>query len=395
MKFLLQACLVFIIVSSFLSPAFAMLPEPGLYEKRNASGRLEAELSIFRPEGVSYYDGRNMANIEYLYFRRFSSDGKCMEEEATSYDWKTDVAGSGWGKIRIKGKDCVSCYEGHMFYSEPVTIENSRDAFTFAEKDIADVSIHENRFLSGRYKKVKGTPHMGPALMIYAYEKKFAGDFTSERKPSIYSYRKHSFADIHVAEKMEGKIRKGIIFDGGFNIVLMDNMRSEYFPLFVSYGFSKSAFLGRASSDPLLNSVYMYNWLLRKNYVCLPDICAPYVKMTDFYSGEGENAITTCAYEVRFNLSDGSRVVVAKGDVTDSREIRGESFSGRYSIDGDGAALMAVPKSDGRIIMKLQNGTDIDCFGYVLSDGASGWRYCRAGNGSGGFISSKFLRLKK
>ena len=89
--------------------AWAMLPEDGIYEKKDESGNVTARMFIITLDGKASetQEGRSMktsAGAPIIALQALDGGGNVTEELATCYIWKTDTAGAGETGLRLRGE---------------------------------------------------------------------------------------------------------------------------------------------------------------------------------------------------------------------------------------------------------------------------------------------------
>ena len=89
--------------------AWAMLPEDGIYEKKDESGIVTARMFIITLNGKASetQEGRTMetsTGAPIIALQALDGSGNVTEELATCYTWKTDTAGAGETGLRLRGE---------------------------------------------------------------------------------------------------------------------------------------------------------------------------------------------------------------------------------------------------------------------------------------------------
>ncbi|MBO5590544.1 MAG: hypothetical protein J5923_04820, partial [Acidaminococcaceae bacterium] len=89
---------------------WAALPQDGVYEKKDESGKVTARMYVLSLEGKGMEGPgqRSMvssAGAPYIALEAFDGSGQVREELATSYIWKTHTAGAGETGIRLTGEN--------------------------------------------------------------------------------------------------------------------------------------------------------------------------------------------------------------------------------------------------------------------------------------------------
>jgi hypothetical protein len=121
-----------------------------------------------------------------------------------------------------------------------------------------------------------------------------------------------------------------------------------------------------------------------------PDI---YVRMTDFYCGEGPNMVTTNALSV-FLEENGELMRLGYGPVGDNGVIRFSKSMGRASIKGEGVRLRQQPNTNCAILGEYDTGYPLTVLGFVKETGKNYfyWAKVRLDDGTVGYVSSQFIQ---
>ncbi len=91
--------------------AWAMLPEDGIYEKKDESGIVTARMFIITLDGKASetQEGLTMETspgAPIIAMQALDGSGNVTEELATCYTWKTDTAGAGKRACACGAKHC-------------------------------------------------------------------------------------------------------------------------------------------------------------------------------------------------------------------------------------------------------------------------------------------------
>ena len=123
-----------------------------------------------------------------------------------------------------------------------------------------------------------------------------------------------------------------------------------------------------------------------------PDI---YVRMTDFFCGEGPNAVTTNALSV-FLEEDGELLCLGHGPVADNGAIRFSKCVGRAGIKGEGVRLRRQPNTNCDILGEYDTGYPLTVLGFVKETGDQynffKWAKVRLDDGTEGYVSGQFIQ---
>ena len=90
--------------------AWAMRPEEGIYEKRDADGRITARMFVIVMSGYAtkaqIFGSMNMSSTGYIIaLQALDEEGDVTEELAANYSQKTPIAGAGESGIRLTGEN--------------------------------------------------------------------------------------------------------------------------------------------------------------------------------------------------------------------------------------------------------------------------------------------------
>ena len=275
--------------------AWAMLPEDGIYEKKDESGNVTARMFIITLDGKASetQEGRSMktsAGAPIIALQALDGSGNVTEELATCYTWKTDTAGAGETGLRLRGE----------------TLQNAMKQYSKFTPEVFSTSFGQ-QVEFGYVKKADATEYYPVSAVLYAYEKTLNHNAFQNKNISPNSYTRKDeeqgepwHGDYYVLN-VSNPDRQDVwtvTAEKKLHIV-MENHQHNYYFLFVKkdynaepswVGITWSNFTGTAMTST--NALYLHRHITLNAPEMLenPDT---YIRMTDFYSGEGPNAITT------------------------------------------------------------------------------------------------------
>ena len=113
--------------------AWASLPQPGIYEKTDDSGRLTARMFVISLKGKTCAvpgagSIRTFSGSPLIVLQAFDEEGIVTEELATSYTWKTDYLGREcFHRQRKPGKSYTESPRGPLVLSVKQTGNDSQN----------------------------------------------------------------------------------------------------------------------------------------------------------------------------------------------------------------------------------------------------------------------------
>ena len=158
--------------------AWAMLPEDGIYEKKDESGNVTARMFIITLDGKASetQEGRSMktsAGAPIIALQALDGSGNVTEELATCYIWKTDTAGAGETGLRLRGETLQNAMKQYSKFTPEVfsTSFGQQVEFGFVNEGEAN-AYNCSDALNGKYvKKADATEYYPVSALLYAYEK--------------------------------------------------------------------------------------------------------------------------------------------------------------------------------------------------------------------------------
>ena len=396
--------------------AWAMLPEDGIYEKKDESGNVTARMFIITLSGKASetQEGRTMetsAGAPVIAMQALDGSGNVTEELATCYIWKTDTAGAGETGLRLRGETMQNALKKHSKFSPEVfsTSFGQQVGFGFVNKGEAN-AYNCSDALNGKYvKNDNATKYYPLSALLYVYEKLLNHNTFSSKtiQPNTYS-----LGDVEDAKPWHGDYYElnvsnpnrqdmwTVTADKQLHIV-MENHQHNYYFLFVKkdynaepswVGITWSNFTGTAMTST--NALYLHRYITLNAPEMLenPDT---YIRMTDFYSGEGPNAITTNAMAI-LQPEDNDVMRLGHANVGDDGQIRFYKEMGRASIKGEGVRIREQPNTNSRILGEKDTGYPLTVLGLVKETGDKyehyKWAKVKLDDGTVGYVSAQFIQ---
>ena len=396
--------------------AWAMLPEDGIYEKKDESGNVTARMFIITLNGKASetQEGRTMETspgAPIIAMQALDGSGNVTEELATCYTWKTDTAGAGETGLRLRGETLQNAMKQHSKFTPEVfsTSFDQQVGFGFVNEGEAN-AYNCSDALNGKYvKNDNATKYYPLSALLYVYEKLLNHNTFSSKtiQPNTYS-----LGDVEDAKPWHGDYYElnvsnpnrqdmwTVTADKQLHIV-MENHQHNYYFLFVKkdynaepswVGITWSNFTGTAMTST--NALYLHRYITLNAPEMLenPDT---YIRMTDFYSGEGPNAITTNAMAI-LQPEDNDVMRLGHANVGDDGQIRFFKEMGRASIKGEGVRIREQPNTNSRILGEKDTGYPLTVLGLVKETGDKyehyKWAKVKLDDGTVGYVSAQFIQ---
>ncbi|MBQ9573142.1 MAG: SH3 domain-containing protein [Acidaminococcaceae bacterium] len=395
---------------------WAMPPEDGLYEKKDANGNVTARMFIITLNGKAYesQEGRTMetsAGAPIIALQALDGSGNVTEEMATSYIWKTDTAGAGETGIRLRGETLQKAMKQNSQFIPEVfgTAFGQQVDFGFVDQGRGKV-YHCSDALDGEYVKNADVVEYYPlSALLYAYENylNFHAFYNKNISPNTYarddSQEGEPWHGDYYVLNVSNPNRKAVwtvTAEKNMHIV-MENYQHNYFFLLVKedynaepswVGITWSTFTGSAMTST--NALYLHRHITLNAPEMLesPDT---FIRMTDFYSGEGPNAITTNAMAI-LQPEDNDVMRLGHANVGDDGKIRFFKEMGSASIKGEGVRIREQPNTNSRILGEKDTGYPLQVLGFVKETGEKylvfKWAKVRLNDGTIGYVSAQFIQ---
>ncbi len=299
--------------------AWAMPPEDGIYEKKDANGNVAARMFVITLSGRASetQEGLTMetsGGAPVIALQALDGNGNVTEELATCYSWKTDTAGAGEKGIRLRGETLQNAMQKFKKFTPEVfsTAFGQQVEFGFVNEGRAN-AYNCSDALNGEYVRNSSATNYYPlSALLFAYEKTFNSHAFLNRGivPNTYSLTDEQEAgpwhgDYYVLNVSNQDRQDMWTVTAEKNLrIVMENHQHDYHFLFVRnnyhgdpswVGITWGAFTGEAMTS--VNALYLH----RHMTVFAPEMLEnpeTFIRMTDFYSGEGPDAVTTNAMAV-------------------------------------------------------------------------------------------------
>ena len=396
--------------------AWAMLPEDGIYEKKDESGNVTARMFIITLNGKASetQEGRTMETspgAPVIAMQALDGSGNVTEELATCYIWKTDTAGAGETGLRLRGEAMQNALKKHSKFTPEVfsTSFGEQVGFGFVNKGEAN-AYNCSDALNGKYvKNDNATKYYPLSALLYVYEKLLNHNTFSSKtiQPNTYSLGEVEDAKPWHGDYYELNVSNPnrqdmwtVTADKQLHIV-MENHQHNYYFLFVKkdyhgdpswVGITWSTFTGTAMTST--NALYLHRHITLNAPEMLenPDT---YIRMTDFYSGEGPDAITTNAMAI-LQPEDNDVMRLGHANVGDNGQIRFFKEMGRASIKGEGVRIREQPNTNCRVLGEKDTGYPLTVLGLVKETGDKyehyKWAKVKLDDGTVGYVSAQFIQ---
>ena len=407
---LLLACLL-VTVS-----AWAMPPEDGIYEKKDGSGNVTARMFIItlRGKASETQEGFTMETspgAPIIAMQALDGNGNVTEELATCYTWKTDTAGAGETGIRLRGETLQNAMQKYKKFTPEVfsTAFGQQVEFGFVNEGRAN-AYNCSDALNGEYVRNSAATHYYPlSVLLFVYEKTLNSQAFLNRGIPANTY---SLSDEQEAGPWHGDYyvlnvsnqdRQGmwtVTAEKNLHIV-MENHDRDYHFLFVRdnyhgdpsfVGITWSAFTGEAMTS--VNALYLHRHmtLFAPEMLENPDT---FIRLTDFYSGEGPDAVTTNAMAVL--VPEGNDTMrLGHANISDRGNIQFFKEMGRAEIKGEGVRIREQPNTNCAILGEKDTGYPLTVLGFVKEPGEKygtyKWAKVQLDDGTVGYVSGQFIR---
>jgi len=389
---------------------WAMPPQDGIYEKKDTAGRVTAKMFVITLAGKG--EMQTSAGAPVIALQALDGSGSVTEELATCYSWKTDTAGAGETGIRLTGEDLVNSRTMFKNFTPKVfsTAFGEQVNFAFPSEGKA-VASQCSEALDGEYVKNPDAVENYPlSAVIYAYERAANRGSFYARDSVSNTYRQTDYpsdepyhGDYYKLELSNpaGEYLWNVIAEKKLHIVMSNTQHDYRFP-FVGdnyhgdpswAGTTWGAFTGTA--DTSTNALYLH----RHMTLFAPDMLRnpeTFIRMTDFYSGEGPEAVTTNAFSVL--LQDGSELLqLGTADISDKGAwMRFRQMMGRAAIKGEGVRIREQPNTNCAILGEKNEGTPLTVAGFVRETGekygAFKWARVVLDDGTRGYVSGQYIK---
>ena len=396
--------------------AWAMPPEDGIYEKKDGSGNVTARMFIItlRGRASETQEGFTMETspgAPIIAMQALDGNGSVTEELATCYSWKTDTAGAGETGIRLRGETLQNAMQKYKKFTPEVfsTAFGQQVEFGFVNEGRAN-AYNCSDALNGEYVRNSSATHYYPiSVLLFVYEKTLNSQAFLNRGIPANTY---SLSDEQEAGPWHGDYyvlnvsnqdRQGmwtVTAEKNLHIV-MENHDRDYHFLFVRdnyhgdpsfVGITWSAFTGEAMTS--VNALYLHRHmtLFAPEMLENPDT---FIRLTDFYSGEGPDAVTTNAMAVLVP-EDNDTMRLGHANISDRGNIQFFKEMGRAEIKGEGVRIREQPNTNCAILGEKDTGYPLTVLGFVKEPGEKygtyKWAKVQLDDGTVGYVSGQFIR---
>ena len=396
--------------------AWAMPPEDGIYEKKDGSGNVTARMFIItlRGKASETQEGFTMETspgAPIIAMQALDGNGSVTEELATCYSWKTDTAGAGETGIRLRGETLQNAMQKYKKFTPEVfsTAFGQQVEFGFVNEGRAN-AYNCSDALNGEYVRNSAATHYYPlSVLLFVYEKTLNSQaFLNRGIPAnTYSLSDEQEAgpwhgDYYVlnVSNQDRQDMWTVTAEKNLHIV-MENHDRDYHFLFVRdnyhgdpsfVGITWSAFTGEAMTS--VNALYLHRHmtLFAPEMLENPDT---FIRLTDFYSGEGPDAVTTNAMAVLVP-EDNDTMRLGHANISDRGSIQFYKEMGRAEIKGEGVRIREQPNTNCAILGEKDTGYPLTVLGFVKEPGEKygtyKWAKVQLDDGTVGYVSGQFIR---
>ena len=396
--------------------AWAMPPEDGIYEKKDGSGNVTARMFIItlRGKASETQEGFTMETspgAPVIAMQALDGNGNVTEELATSYSWKTDTAGAGEEGIRLRGETLQNAMQKYKKFTPEVfsTAFGQQVEFGFVNEGRAN-AYNCSDALNGEYVRNSAATHYYPlSVLLFVYEKTLNSQaFLNRGIPAnTYSLSDEQEAgpwhgDYYVLNVSNQDRQDMWTVTAEKNLrIVMENHQHNYHFLFVRnnyhgdpswVGITWGAFTGEAMTS--VNALYLH----RHMTVFAPEMLEnpdTFIRLTDFYSGEGPDAVTTNAMAVL--VPEGNDTMrLGHANISDRGNIQFFKEMGRAEIKGEGVRIREQPNTNCAILGEKDTGYPLTVLGFVKEPGEKygtyKWAKVQLDDGTVGYVSGQFIR---
>ena len=397
--------------------AWAMRPEEGIYEKRDADGRITARMFVIVMSGYAtkaqIFGSMNMSSTGYIIaLQALDEEGDVTEELAANYSQKTPIAGAGESGIRLTGENVRNSQDFYKKFTPEKFSTSFGQQVEFTFRDPGKATAHHcGEALDGEYVLNPEATECYPiSAVVYAYEHayNFNSFLKSKNNPSYtYQLREEQREPYHgkyynLRVSLEDQMNMGnVTAEKNLRIVMLNREHNYYF-LFVKKNYHGNPswvenawieFTGTA--DTMVNALYLHRYMTLHAPEMVKD---PYVflRRMDFYRGKGPDGkiITTNSFSVR-SMPDSRLMQLGSALVSDDGKIRLRKGMGRGAIKGEAVRVRQTPDTNGKILGEFNTGYPLTVLGFVEQSGEHSytfkWAKVRLDNGTTGYVYGKYI----
>lgn len=393
----------------------AGLPQDGVYEKRDASGRVVAKMYVLSLEGrgaagPGQLSMESSAGAPYIGLEAYDGNGHVTEALATSYIWKTDTAGAGETGIRLTGENLRNSMEPFKKFTPErfSTSFGEQVGFSFRDEGEAE-AVNCSPALNGIYVRYSDVTGWYPlAMFLYAYEhsrnmKSFYDKAVASNTYTLGEYEQKPYFGDYYCLNVSNPAKQDmweVMAEKRFHIVMECHQHDFTFPFVKNdyhgdpswVGITWGTFTGSAMTST--NALYLHRYITLNAPEMLDDPNT-YIRMTDFYSGEGPDAVTTNAMAVL--VPEGNDTMrLGHANISDRGTIQFFKEMGRAEIKGEGVRIREQPNTNCAILGEKDTGYPLTVLGFVKEPGEQygsyKWAKVRLDDGTVGYVSGQFIR---
>ena len=415
---LLCSLLTALLCLLFSVSARAMLPQPGIYEKTDDSGRVTARMFVIslKGEGCTVSGDLKMKTFfgsPLIALQALDADGNVTEELASAYTWKTQTAGAGETGLRLTTDQLRAMHltpdaSGPYESVSPEIFSTAfgrQVGFSFEEEGKAG-AYNCGDAMDGQYVKNDGADLPYPvSAVMYAYEKAYNRNafYRTGTAVNQYTRRKDSENSMHekywILNIKKPDAWAHLIAEKNFRIVQESFGEHQFRFLLVGDNYEPawlqeawSSFKGAQGTDFCV--LYLHQFLTRNAPEVLENPNA-YMRMTSFYCGDGPDHVTTNGLSV-FLEENGELMRLGHGPVASNGVIRFSKNVGRASIKGEGVRLRQQPNTNCAILGEYDTGYPLTVLGFVKKTGEKydsfNWAKVRLDDGTVGYVSGQYIQ---
>ena len=398
--------------------AWANRLKDGIYEKKDADGRITAKMFVIVLSGyatkIDVLGRLNLTPNGYIIaLQALDDEGNVTEELAANYSAKTPVVGAGESGIRLTGENIRNAQDFNKEFTPEVfsTSFGQQVEFDFREPGKANAH-HCSDALDGEYVlNPDATDNYPVSAVVYAFEhaynfhsflqsKKFAAPDTfmlleEQRQPYCGNY-------YNLKIKWKDQMNVGNLAAEKNLRIMMLNRRNNYFFLFVKNNYHGDPswvketwreFTG--TDDVMVNAMYLY----RHMTLFVPEIVKdPYVYLRSMDSEKWKEPdgkiVTTCPFWV-ITVPGKERMRLGSALVSDDGTIRFHKEMGRGAIKGEAVRVRQTPDTNGKILGEFNTGYPLTVLGFVEQTGDHSynfaWAKVQLDNGATGYVYGKYI----
>ena len=396
--------------------AWAMRPEEGIYEKKDADGRITARMFVIVMSGyatkLDVLGRLNMTDTGYIIaLQALDGESNVTEELASNYSQKTPVVGAGESGIRLTGENIRNAQDFNKEFTPEVfsTSFGQQVEFDFREPGKAGAH-HCSDALDGEYVlNPDATGDYPVSAVVFAYEDAYnfnsflkSKDMASNTFKLLEEHRQPYYGNYYNLKiSRPGQMNVGnVTAEKNLRIVMM-NRENNYYFLFVKKNYHGDPswvketwreFTG--TDDVMVNAMYLH----RHMTLFAPEIVKdPYVYLRRMGSatrkGPDGKIVTTHTFWV---MSFNDKLMrLGSALVSDDGTIRFHKEMGRGAIKGEAVRVRQTPDTNGKILGEFNTGYPLTVLGFVEQTGDHSynfvWAKVRLDNGATGYVYGKYI----